>query len=131
VQVHTFALSLKEDLDSGSVLTLNPAIPLEAGYDTYPFTATGPFSWRTSPLLTADRRSEYGVTSPEELDQVLDLDPPVGIIVGWEGPNAGFGFQDQGGLERPFEDYAVARGYTPIGLAPPFWSRGLTLWIRP
>jgi hypothetical protein len=106
-------------------------LPLEAGLDVYPFTANGPFSWRTSLLLTPQRRLEYDVTSPEELPALLNDKPPAAIIVGLEAPNAGFERRDLGGLERPFLEYALAHGYEPVRLMPPYWSRGLTLYLRP
>lgn len=131
VQVHELAVSLRDHVAEGPILTLQPMVPMEAGYDAYPFTATGPFSWRTSLLLTARRRGEYEVTSPQELAALLEQVPPEAILVGFEGPNAGFERQDQGGLEAPFSEYAKTHGYEPVALSPPFWSRGLTLWIRP
>jgi len=130
VQVHELAMSLKEHAANGRILTLQPMIPMEAGYDVYPFTATGPFSWRTSLLLTPQRRMEYDVTSPQELPALLTKYPPEAILVNFEAPNAGFERQDLGGLEIPFSDYAKAHGYKAVALSPPFWPRGLTLWIR-
>jgi len=130
-QLHEFALGLRQHVPAGRILTLQPMVPLEAGYDVYPFTATGPFSWRTSPLLTAERRIEYEVTSPEELEAVLQDSPPNGILIDFEAPNAGFGRQDVGGLERPFSEYARLHGYEAVHLSLAYWSRGLTLWIRP
>ena len=131
IQLHEFALGLRQHVPAGRILTLQPMVPLEAGYDVYPFTATGPFSWRTSPLLTAERRIEYEVTSPEELEAVLQDSPPNGILIDFEAPNAGFGRQDVGGLERPFSEYARLHGYEAVHLSLAYWSRGLTLWIRP
>jgi hypothetical protein len=131
VQVHELAVSLKEEVADGRILTLQPMVPMEAGYNVYAFTATGPFSWRTSLLLTPERRAEYNVTSPKELPALLARSSPEGILIGFEGPNAGFERQDIGGLETPFSEYAIMHGYTAVTLAPPFWPRGLTLWVRP
>ena len=131
VQLHELAVSVNKHIAVGKVLTLQPMVPLEAGLDVYPFTATGPFSWRTSLLLTPQRRLEYDVTSPEELPGLLAHSPPDAILVGFEAPNAGFGFQDLGGLETPLSEYALGNGYRPVALSMPFWPRGLTLWIRP
>ena len=130
VQVHQLAVGLRELVPEGRILTLMPMIPLEGGYEVYPFTATGPFSWRTSLLLTPERRRQYEVTSPQELPALLTKYPPEAILVEFEGPNAGFERQDLGGLETPFSDYARAQGYRAVALSPPFWTRGLTLWIR-
>lgn len=131
VQVHDFALSLHRYVPAGRILTLLPMVPLEAGYDVYPFTATGPFSWRTSPLLTAQRRLQYGVTSPVELPSVLAAAPPAAVLTGFETPNPGFVFQDIGGLETPLNDYAAQHGFTRIELSPSFLGHSLILWVRP
>jgi hypothetical protein len=131
VQMHEVAMELRGYVDSGRVLTLQPMLPLEAGLEVYPFTANGPFSWRTSLLLTPQRRLEYDVTSPQELPALLREMPPDAIIVGLEAPNAGFERQDLGGLERPFSEYALENGYESITLVPPYWPRGLTVYLRP
>jgi len=38
LQVHDFAEEIKRYVPKGRILTLIPMIPLEAGYDIYPFT---------------------------------------------------------------------------------------------
>jgi len=131
VQLHAVATDVRGYVGKGRVLTLQPMLPLETGLDVYPFTANGPFSWRTSLLLTPQRRLEYDVTSPEELPALLREMPPDAIIVGLEAPNAGFERQDLGGLERPFSEYAQENGYEAVTLIPPYWPRGLTLYLRP
>ena len=112
-------------------MTFQANVPLEAGLEAYPFTATGPFLWRTSLLLTPERRADYKVVSPEELPALLEAQPPDAVLVGFEEPNPGFERNDIGGLELPFSEYAIENGYTAERLLPPFWPRGLTLWIRP
>jgi hypothetical protein len=131
IEVHDFSVSLRQYVPPGAVLSLLPMVPLEAGYDAYPFAATGPFSWRTSLLLTAPRRAQYGVTSPNELPAVLAAAPPAAILTGFEAPNAGFQRQDLGGLETPLMDYAVQHDYRRIQLAPRFLEHPLILWVRP
>lgn len=131
VQVHDFAQLFKRYLPRGKILTLSPVVPLEAGYDIYPFTASGPFIWRTSLLLTPQGRARYNVVSPEELPQLLAESSPDAILTGFEAPNAGFDRKDLGGLETPFTDYAVEHGYLPVSLSPPFLEHNLILWIRP
>jgi hypothetical protein len=130
LQAHQFAIRLRDYVPAGRVLTLLPMFPLEAGYEVYPFAATGPFSWRTSLLLTAQRRLEYGVTSPEELPAVLGELPPQAVLTGFESTNPGFEFQDLGGLERPLSDYAQAHGFSRTPLAAPFLEQHITLWLR-
>ncbi len=131
IQVHDFGEEIKQYVPKGRILTLIPMIPLEAGYDIYPFTATGPFIWRTSLLLTTQRRAKYGVISPEELPAILNQDPPDAILTGFEDPNAGFIRNDPGTLETPFVNYAKENGYTPISLYASFIGRPITLWVRP
>ncbi len=130
VEMHNFDESLRQYVPQGRFLSLLSMLPLEAGYDIYPFTITGTFSWRTSPLLTAQRRQQYGVTSPEELPRLLQADPPVGILTKLESSNDGFVRNDLGGLETPFVDYAQENGYKPIPLPAPFLRRTVTLWIK-
>jgi hypothetical protein len=131
IQMHAVAMELRGYVESGRVLTLQPMLPLEAGLEAYPFSATGPFSWRTSLILTPQRRREYEVTSPEELPALLREMPPDAIIVGFEAANAGFERGDLGGLEQPFSEYAAGNGYEIVRLVPPYWPRGLTVYIRP
>jgi hypothetical protein len=131
IQVHAFAEEIKQYVPRGRILTLSPMIPLEAGYDIYPFTVTGPFSWRTSLLLTSQRRAIYGVISPEELPAVLSQHPPEGILTGFEDPNAGFIRNDPGTLETPFVNYAKENGYKPISIYASFIGRPITLWVKP
>jgi len=130
LQAHQFANRLREYVPGGRVLSLLPMFPLEAGYEVYPFAATGPFSWRTSLLLNAQRRLEYGVTSPEELPAVLERFPPDAVVTGFESTNPGFDFQDPGGLEGPFSGYAQAHGFSPIPVAAPFLEQHITLWLK-
>jgi hypothetical protein len=130
VQVHDFAAGLRDYVPRGRILSLLPMIPLEAGYDVYPFAATGPFSWRTSPLLTVARRAQYRVISPMELPSLLNQFPPDGILTGFEAANAGFGRQDLGGLEMPFVDYATQHGYKPVPLTAGFYGHPIVLWVR-
>ena len=84
LQVHAFGESLRGYVAGGEILTLMPMISLEAGFNAYAFTATGPFTWRTSLLLAPTRRADYGVISPEELPQILASSPPDGILTGFE-----------------------------------------------
>jgi hypothetical protein len=131
VQMHAFDESLRGYVPDGLFLSLLPMLPLEAGYDVYPFTTAGSFPWRTSLLLTRARRLQYGVTSPQELPQLLEGDPPSGILTSLESSNDGFVRNDLGGLETPFVDYAKSHGYKPVPLRAEFLRRTVTLWVKP
>jgi hypothetical protein len=132
VHVHEAAQQLltAQDVPTGKVLSLLPMIPAEGGYEGYAFTASGSNSWRTSPLLTADRRKRYDVISSEELGALLDASPPVAIITGFEIDNPGFTFRDLGGLERPFIEYAQAHGYRAVPVQTMVYGHLLTLWEK-
>lgn len=131
VEAHDFAISLTQYVPAGPVLTLTPVLPLEAGYDVYPFTINGPFIWRTSLLLSPQRRAAYGVVSPEELGAVLAEAPPAAILTGFEASNAGFELGDTGGLETPFMDYAIQHSYRRYDFKPAVYRHPVTLWVRP
>jgi hypothetical protein len=130
LQVHDFADEIKIYVPKGRILTLIPMIPLEAGDESYPFTTTGPFSWRTSFLLSSERRAHYGVISPAELPTLLDDAPPSAILTGFESPYDGFKRSDPGGLETPLIDYAKENGYKPIILSASFIGRPITIWVK-
>jgi hypothetical protein len=130
LQVHDFAEEIKGYIPEGRILTLIPMIPLEARDDIYPFTTTGPFLWRTSLLLSSQRREQYGIISPKELSGLLNQTPPEAILTGFEAPNAGFTNKDPGTLETPFIDYAISNGYKPITLPASFVQRPITLWVK-
>ncbi len=130
IEAHQFATRLHQYVPSGRILTLLPMFPLEVGYDVYPFAATGPFSWRTSLLLTAERRALYGVTSPEELGGLLNAYPPQAVLTGFESTNAGFDFGDLGGLERPLTVYAEGHRFSKVPLPAPFLEQAILLWVR-
>jgi hypothetical protein len=130
LQVHDLAEEIKGYVPKGTILTLIPMIPLEAKDDIYPFTTTGPFLWRTSLLLSSQRREQYGIISPEELSGLLNQNPPDAILTGFESPNAGFTNKDPGTLETPFIDYANRSGYKPIILQAFFIQRPITLWVK-
>jgi len=127
--VHTLGLELAEDLGAGKVLTLAPIIPLEGGLEIYPAFATGAFTWRVAVLLGPDLRDRYQITSFQELNSYLEDDQPIAILTGFELENPGLRFLDKGGLERPLEAYAEARGYrlhpltAVLGYSPRLWVR--------
>jgi hypothetical protein len=121
LQFHDLGTDVRAALEEGTpqetarVLSLAPLIPLEAGLETYPAFATGPFAWRTAGYLAADARSALGIVSDEELDLYLAGSPPDGILVGFEP-----------GREVAFVRYAVQHGYREIEISPDY-----QLWVKP
>jgi hypothetical protein len=127
---HRFAENLRSLVPEGKVLTLAPAVPLEAGLDVYEIFAVGPFAWRTAPLVGDELRKDFGILSFTDLEGFLEADPPAAILAGFEAKQHGFKKRDAGGLEKPFLDYARASGYLPVPLPAPFVDVPVTLWIR-
>ena len=114
------------------VLALAPVLPLDAGLDTYPMFAVGTVSWRTAPLLSAERRAGYGIIAPEDLAGFLAGDPPAAVITGSEARYDGFTPYDPVGLDLPLEAYAEQNGYVPVPLAQRFAPyQDITLWVKP
>ena len=113
--VREMATQLRQQVDSGKILTLSPTLPLEAGLPIYPELATGPFGWRAAHLMDPEKRRRLKFVAPEDLGAFLENDPPAGILTGFEKKE----------LEKPLIEYAKANGYKPMGM---FKRR--TLWLR-
>jgi hypothetical protein len=105
LMVHELGTRVAELGRGGQVLTLAPIYPLEGGASIYPEFATGPFAWRTAPLVEPDQRAGLGLISEQELERYLENQPPDAILVGFEGE-----------LEQAFNEYAQRRGYRWVDL---------------
>jgi hypothetical protein len=112
---HKIGIEIKKAVGKGRVLTLAPLLPLEGGVGIYEQLATGPFSWRVAGQLSAGQRKDLIIASGDDLDSLLQGDPPGGILVGLEP-----------GLEDALVRYAQAHGFKPMTL-----SNGATLWLPP
>jgi hypothetical protein len=130
IQVHNYSQDLKQIVPEGKILTLSTSFPLEAGIDTYPIYAIGPFSWRTAPILAKETRERVSIIAPEDLDDYLLNDPPSAILVGFEANFDGFVPNDPGGLETPFVIYAKENGYAPISIDANFVNLETTIWVK-
>ncbi|HEY44591.1 MAG TPA: hypothetical protein G4O11_11480 [Anaerolineae bacterium] len=130
IAVHSFGDRLKSVSPEGKVLTLAPIFPLEGGLDIYEDFATGPFMWRTAPLLTESKREQYRVISQYELDELLEVDQPSLLLTGLEDQFDGFNLSDIGGLEVPIDIYASDHGYQVEYLSTSFVSNPIRLWTR-
>jgi hypothetical protein len=91
---------------------LSPIFPLAGDARIYPEFATGAFAWRVAPFVPAEDRQARDVVSADELESVLDSDPPAAILTGSEET-----------LEEPFILYAQENGYQAIDLPD-----GMQLW---
>ena len=112
-----FGAEIHRRVRSGKVLTLAPALPLAGHVPIYPEFATGPFSWRNASLVPAERRRRLHVVAPADLEAFLAADPPAGILTG---------FEDEGDLEKPLNEYAQRHGYTLTEL-----PKKRHLWVAP
>ena len=131
-QVSEFANLLRGAVPPGGrVLTLAPILPLEANLEVYPVFTVGPFSWRTAYLLSAAKREEYGVISPDDLEGYLSPEPPDAILTGPEENYDSFSISDKRGMETPFILYAQQHGYVPVTVPCRFYANDCTLWMKP
>ena len=115
LMMHDLGVRVTELSAGSNVLTLAPIFPLEGGASIYPEFATGPFAWRTASLVDPDLRAELGLVSEQELDQLLEEQPPDAILVGFEGD-----------LEWALNEYALQNGYRWVEL-----DRDTVLWLPP
>lgn len=116
LELHRDALKLKDTVPFGRVLTLAPLLPLEAGLSIYPALTTGPFAWRVTSFVEATRRTELGLVGPQELNLLLEREPPSAVLLGFEKPD----------WEAPLLSYARQNGYRQVHL------RGKSVvWLPP
>lgn len=86
----------------GTVATLSPLYPLQAGLSIYPEFATGPFVWRVADHITPELRASYVRAGPQDLPQLFADPRPAAILTGFDAM-----------LEAPLEAWARANGYLP------------------
>jgi hypothetical protein len=103
----------------GRILTLAPLYALQAGRDVYTWLATGPFSWRTAPLVDEDRRAALGIAGPDELTTAVAIDPPVAVLLGAEQDSVE-------ALEQPISAWV----HSSTGLVRHPLPGGFELWVR-
>jgi hypothetical protein len=113
-KAHTIGNEIRKNVESGKILTLAPLFALEAGLDIYPEFATGPFAFRTAYLLTPAERIRFHMFGPDDLESLLEADPPAGILTG-KNPD----------LDVSLVDYAQDQDYQPIQL-----DDDLFLWVK-
>ena len=106
---------IREAVPAGTVVTLSPIYPLQAGLDIYPGLSSGPFGFRVANILSAEERAEHGLISEEDVLRLMSERPPEGILAGSEGA-----------LEAPLVQFAIEHRYKEVEL-----SNSLSLWVRP
>lgn len=108
VKVHKIGRQISKAMENAGVTgkllaTHNPIYAIEGGLSVYPELATGSFFFRIGDVITPEQRELFHVASPTTLAQVLDRNPPDGILVGYEGE-----------LDAPLIAYAESRGYRKL-----------------
>lgn len=109
-----FGAELRSHVDAGRILTLAPTWPVAGGLKIYPEFATGPFAWRSARFVSPERRRQFHLIAPDDLEELLSARPPAGILTGVEDDD----------LEAPLVAYARAHGFTAAPL-----SRKRVLWL--
>lgn len=106
---------IKAHLSRGTVVTLSPLFPLQAGLRIYPTLSTGPFGYRVANTLPSSTRTANNLPNAADIVAQMTARPPEGILTGAEGT-----------LEYPLSNFAIDHNYTATPL-----SNNLTLWLRP
>jgi len=117
------AQELLTHVKHGRILTLAPIYPLEAGLAIYPAFSTGPFAWRVSPYIEANKAVRIGIVSPAMLGKLLEASPPAGVLVGFEEDDE----------EDEFNDYARKNGLKLMQLVDhhQIWVKGVDDGLPP
>jgi hypothetical protein len=100
---HRVRKILEAEGANGRVATLSPLYAIESGLPIYEELSTGPFLYRIGDYLSADERERYVATSMTTIGELLDVNPPAAIFVGF-----------QRDLDRPLIGYATANGYRRV-----------------
>jgi hypothetical protein len=110
VAVHQTAQNIRTYVDrisktnpDAKIATLAPLYAVEGGLKIYNELSAGPFMYRIGDLMSSEKRAKVKGTSAKTIQTLFDRDPPVAILVGFEGD-----------LDRPLIEYAVKNDYTKI-----------------
>ncbi len=115
-KTHQVGAWLRERAGSGTIVTLAPIYPLEAGLPIDAQLATGPFAYRVGTLMSADERAQQGLFTIEDIGKHLDARAPHDMLLGYEPEE----------LEEPLVDYARAHQFKYVRL-----PNGKNLWLAP
>lgn len=108
--------NVREGDNKGKIATLSPLFVVEANIPIYLELSTGPFLYRIGDLLTQEDRERFIGTSPNHIGELFEKEPPVAILVGFEGK-----------LDQNLFEYAILNDYVHIDIAE---CKG-DLYIRP
>jgi 4-amino-4-deoxy-L-arabinose transferase-like glycosyltransferase len=102
------------------VLTIESAVPLEAGLEIYPQYAVGRFIFLVQRFQSPDLRRKFDMVGPQELPALLADHPPAAVFSRIQALP-----QDQ--ADEPLIDYAIQHHFRPI-TSPDGRYR---LWLAP
>jgi hypothetical protein len=116
VALHERGRWVKETAPAGArVLTIEPALPLEAGLRVYPEYAVGRFVLLVGPLQPPAERKRYGMVSTDEVPTMLAARPPDAVLCSTQN------------IPPVFRRYAEGNGYRRV----PSPDGAHVMWVRP
>ncbi len=115
-RVATIAHDIAAQSPQGTILTLAPIYPMEAGLKTYPEFSSGPFAWKSAPFVAIERRDALHLVAPDDLMKLFSAHPPGGILTGVE----------ESSLEKPLVEYSRVHHFIPVK-----FGKHRTLWLPP
>jgi 4-amino-4-deoxy-L-arabinose transferase-like glycosyltransferase len=80
ITAHRGGVSLRQIVQTGPVLTLNPIYPLEGELTIYKELAVGPFAWRTAAFLDEADETRFDMLDPDDLEAFLEAHPPTAFL---------------------------------------------------
>ena len=108
---HRVSKAIGDRRHDGKVATLSPLYAIEAGLKIYDELSTGPFTYLSGDLLTAEQRKKYKITSPNSISKMFEDDPPIAIFVGFESFDYVRKSMD---MESPLVAYAEQKGFERV-----------------
>ena len=99
---------------AGKVATLSPIYCVEAGLPFYLELAGGRFPYDVGDKLSQTELLKYRATSPKQLTELLEQDPPAAVLVGFGGQDNDFA-----------KEFVTKHSYLPVNL-----GKG-SIYVRP
>jgi 4-amino-4-deoxy-L-arabinose transferase-like glycosyltransferase len=116
VALHERGRWVKEAAPAGArVLTIEPAVPLEAGLKVYPEYAVGRFVLLVGPLQPPGERKRYGMAAADDVPTMLAARPPDAVLCSSQT------------IPPEFRRYAEGNGYRRV----PSPDGVYVMWVRP
>jgi hypothetical protein len=114
MKAHDIGTSILPVVSQGTIVTLAPIYPLEAGLTVFPELATGPFAYRVGTLMSAEERRRQRILDVDDMGSVIGERKPAALLLGFEPEE----------LEEPLAQYAQQQKYRYAQL-----PSGKHLWL--